>query len=351
MRQEKQEMVTGWARTRTMVLAIALAGTGLAALPQVASAQDAEARLRKIESEIKALQRQVFPGGDGRFFTPEVITPTPGSSTGATGAASTSAVTDILGRLDSLESQLARLTAQTEENTNAVSQLALRVEDIEKARAAEQAPALPADPLLGGGTVPAPAGGAQFATVPSTAGITPAPQPATRPATPTPAPKPTPAATPAPAASGPSAARIAAVQAIAKPTTGDAADDEYSYGFRLWDAKFYPEAQQQLGLFVEKYPKHWRMTYARNLLGRAYMDDGKPRDAAQWFLQNYQQDKAGERAPDSLLYLAEAMIAIKDTNRACLALAEFSEAYPAIATGRLQMQYQANVAKVKCTKG
>ncbi|KPL69551.1 hypothetical protein SZ64_16495 [Erythrobacter sp. SG61-1L] len=345
-------MVTGWARTRTMVLAIALAGTGLAALPQAASAQDAEARLRKIEAEIKALQRQVFPGGDGRFFTPEVITPTPGTTTGGAGAgASTSAVTDILGRLDSLESQLARLTAQTEENTHAVAQLAVRVDDIEKARAAEQAPALPADPLLGGGTVPAPSGGAQFAAVPSTA------NPAPRPASQTPAPRPTPAPVavptpaPSPAASGPTAARLAAVQAIAKPTTDDAGDDEYSYGFRLWDAKFYPEAQQQLGLFVQKYPSHWRMSYARNLLGRAYMDDGKPRDAAQWFLQNYQQDKTGERAADSLLYLAEAMITIKDTNRACLALAEFSEVYPAIATGRLQAQYQADVAKVKCTKG
>ena len=32
--------------------------------------------------------------------------------------------------------------------------------------------------------------------------------------------------------------RLAAVQAIAKPQTDDAGDDEYSYGFRLWNAGF-----------------------------------------------------------------------------------------------------------------
>jgi len=339
-------MVTGWVRKRTMVLALALAGSGLAALPQAAHAQDAEARLRKIEAEVKALQRQVFPGGDGRFFTPEVITPAPGSTPGAgnsLGSASTP-ITDILGRLDSIESQLTRLTSQTEENTHSVTQLALRVDEIEKARAAELAATQPVGSALPGtmtGTVPAPTGGAAGAATPGTRGTvsTSMPTPAaTRP-------------TPAPAASGPTAARLAAVQAIAKPTTDDAGEDEYTYGFRLWDAKFYPEAQQQLGLFVEKFPRHKRLSFARNLLGRAYLDDGKPREAAQWFLQNYQQDKNGDRAADSLLYLAESMIAIKDTNRACLALAEFSEVYPAVATGRLQAQYQANVAKVKCTKG
>lgn len=120
-------------------------------------------------------------------------------------------------------------------------------------------------------------------------------------------------------------------------------------GFRLWQEKFFPEAQQQLRLFVDKYPSHWRTTYARNLLGRAYLDDGKPRDAAPWFLQNYQTDSAGERAPDSLLFLAEAMIAMQDTNRACIALAEFGDTYPALASGRLKAQYDRTRASVTCS--
>ena len=54
------------------------------------------------------------------------------------------------------------------------------------------------------------------------------------------------------------------------------------------------------------------------------------------------------RAGDSLLYLAETMIALQDTNRACIALAEFSETYPALAAGRLLDQYEANRQKVTC---
>ena len=148
---------------------------------------------------------------------------------------------------------------------------------------------------------------------------------------------------------GPSAERLAAVQAIAKPQTADAGDDEYSYGFRLWNAGFFPEARQQLTRFVEQYPNHSRISFGRNLLGRAYLDDNMPKEAAQWFLKNYQANKAGDRAPDSLLYLAQSMIALKDNKKACIALAEFSETYPLVASGRLADDYKANLAKVKCS--
>jgi TolA-binding protein len=170
--------------------------------------------------------------------------------------------------------------------------------------------------------------------------------------TPAPTPAPTLAATPAATAAAPaatpSASRLAAVQAIAKPQTADAADDEYSYGFRLWNAGFFPEARQQLTKYVEQNPNHARISFGRNLLGRAFLDDNMPKEAAQWFLKNYQANKAGDRAPDSLLYLGASMIALKDTKRACIALAEFAETYPLVASGRLASDYQANRAKVKC---
>jgi TolA-binding protein len=152
-----------------------------------------------------------------------------------------------------------------------------------------------------------------------------------------------------PAAAGPSADRLAAVRAIAKPQTDDPGDDEYSYGYRLWEAKFYPEAQQQLKLFVTKYPRHSRVSYGRNLLGRAYLDAGKPVEAAQWFLQNYNADRSGGRAPDSLLYLAIAMKQVQDTNRSCIVLGEFSRTYAAEAAGRLKSQYDATRNGLKCS--
>lgn len=311
-------------------LAAPLALTAMAGLGAPASAQDAatDARLKKAESEIRALQRKVFPGGDGKYFEPQISA---AQSTGSTVTTpSTTAVTDILARLDAMESQIQRLTAQTEENTDAIRQLGTRLGALEVTSTAAAA-----------------------AVQPAVATPTPTPTPMSTPAATRPAAlATTPASTPAPAATrpaGPTAQRLAAVQAIAKPQTGDAGDDEYSYGFRLWDAGFFPEAQQQLSLFVEKYPNHKQISYGRNLLGRAYLDDGKAKEAAPWFLKNYQGDKQGARAGDSLLFLAETMIAMKDTKRACIALAEFGETYPALASGRLKSQYEADRAKVKCS--
>ena len=146
----------------------------------------------------------------------------------------------------------------------------------------------------------------------------------------------------------PSAARLAKVQAIAKPETGNPGDDEYSYGFRLWDAGLYPEAAQQLKLYVDKYPRDPKMSYGLNLLGRAYLDDNQPRAAAPYFLENYQKDPNGARAPDSLLFLAESMIALKDNARACRALAEFADKYPSIAGGRLQDAYDNDRKQAAC---
>ena len=305
--------------------AIGLGGMAMSLLvvsaPSIAQSSNDEVRLRKLEAEVRALQRKVFPGGDGRFFEPE-ITGQPTTPRTTVTTPSTTAVTDILARMDALESQVQALTAQSEENANTMRALENRVRLLE-----------------GGGAAPANGGFTTPATVPSTG---------TRPATTTPAAATTTRPASPPAATRPTPERLAAVQAITKPQTGDTGDDEYSYGFRLWDAGFYPEAQQQLTMFVEKYPTHSRVSYGRNLLGRAYLDDGKAREAAPWFLKNYQTDKGGARAGDSLLYLADAMIVLKDTNRACIALAEFGETYPALASGRLQGQYEANRSKVKC---
>ncbi|MDY7098346.1 MAG: hypothetical protein SXU28_09445 [Pseudomonadota bacterium] len=305
----------------------AVAAGVIATSPAPVSAQDqlSEARLRKIEAEIRALQRNVFPGGDGRYFEPQISTAQGGSSSGgSTNAPSTTAVTDILARLDAIEVQLQQLTARTEENANAVVQFETRLAALEASSsgsAAATGGAVAATTDAGSGS----AGGETEIASSDPVQTETATQP-----------------------TGPTAERRAAVMAITKPQTDDEADDEYSYGFRLWNAGFYPEARQQLSKFVEAYPSHWRASYGRNLLGRAYLDDGKPEDAARWFLKNYQTDKTAARAPDSLLFLAESMIQLNDTPRACIALAEFGDTYPAVATGRLMQKYQTSRNRVTC---
>lgn len=311
-----------------------VAAAVVATTPVPSIAQDnAEARLRRAEAEIRALQRAVFPGGDGRFFEPQISADGSPAPSTTTGAPSTTAVTDILARLDAIELQLQRLTALTEENTNALSGLETRVTTLEGgALPARTAPPLP--PITDGGEADEDTGATDNNLSAMTGGASgSASQQASAP----------------PAVTGPSPERLAAVQEITKPQTDDAGDDEYSYGFRLWNAGFYPEARQQLASYVEGYPDHFRITYGRNLLGRAFLDDGMPEEAARWFLRNYQADRTANRAPDSLLFLAEAMIAMGDTRRACIALAEFGETYPAVATGRLADQYENNRRRVTCS--
>ncbi|MET1755292.1 hypothetical protein ABVV53_07455 [Novosphingobium sp. RD2P27] len=306
-----------------VVLALVLA-TGAA--PALAQNANAEVRLNKVEAEVRALQRKVFPGGGDKYFTPEISAPTPTPATGLPPA--TSALTDVLTRMQALEAQLARLTGQVEQNTNRIAQL--------EAKMAFAGSASPVSASPAGTAVAAPAA-AQSNLNAMTDG-----------AAPSSAPAPVAAAASKPS-TPPSSSRVEAVSAIVKPSTDDAGDDEYSYGFRLWDAKFYPEAQQQLKLFLEKYPKHARASWARNLLGRAYLDDGNALEAAKWFVQNYQADKRGERAPDSLLYLAVAMKQLKDTKRACIALAEFGTTYASEAAGRLKSLYDSTRNGLKCS--
>ena len=336
-----------------LVLALA-APAAVPALAQSAAVQNAananaEARLRKVEAEVRALQTKVFPGGDGKFFPAQVQPGQPANN--SIGAPATTPITDMLGRVDALEAQLARLTSQSEENANKLAKLEERLNALAPvAAAASVTPAAieastTSDNLAamtGGASASKPAGMTTVATTPATR---PAAALAAKPATAAKAGAAKPAAAKPAAAS---AQRVAAVRAIVKPATNDAADDEYSYGYRLWEAKFYPEAQQQLKMYLDKNPRHSRVSYARNLLGRAFLDDGKPDEAARWFLANYQASKTGDRAPDSLLFLAETMRLRKDTNRACVALAQFVDDYPRESAGRLKAQYDTIRAGVKC---
>ncbi|MDE2562986.1 MAG: hypothetical protein KGL48_12140 [Sphingomonadales bacterium] len=307
-----------------MALAMALLA---AAGPVAASAQDTGGRLDAIEAQLRALQRKVFPNGAGKTFAPE-ITPGAVPAPTAQGAPSTSAVTDLLARMDAVEAQLARLTSQVEVNSNRLSKLEAKVGAMQPAPAAGDG-ATPGEAVngaaIGSNTAAMTGGASQHAAAPAPA-----------------------APTAVKSAAKPSADRIAAVKAVVMPDTGDKGEDEYLYGYRLWDAKLYPEAEQQLQKVVGQYPKHKRISYVRNLLGRAYLDDDKPGTAAQWFVQNYQADKAGDRAPDSLLYLAVAMRDLKETKRACLALEEFQRTYPGEKIGRLKTQYDRISSSVKC---
>ncbi|RVQ67844.1 hypothetical protein EKN06_06235 [Croceicoccus ponticola] len=298
--------------------------------PMPAAAQDDATRLRKLEAEVRALQRKVFPGADGKYFEPQITPAQPGPAPAL--APSTGPVTDLLTRMDSVETALSQLTAQTEVNQNALRLLSARLETLEAKARAYEAP-MPVEPDGGIGD------GTPLAAKPSPKPATPgsAAQSAAAKAPVKPA-----------AASATSSTGAVASGAVERPNTGDAGDDAYVYGYRLWEAGEFVAAQKQLVAMLGKYPAHSRATYARNLLGRAYLDNGKPREAAEAFLKNYLDNRGGARAPDSLVYLSIATLKLGNKAKACEALEEFRLVYPNEAAGRLANLSSETAGKAGC---
>lgn len=282
----------------------------VAASPAPRTDGPGEPRMQKMEAEIRALRRKVFPGGDGeKIFTPEFTSAPTRRAT--PGSAATSPMTDLSIRLESASLHITRLVNRLEEVNGRLARIESRILLNKEGDRQQSSPI--------GGVLPASKAAAPgLAEAQKTA------------------------------PTGPSANRLERVRAIIKPETSDPGDDEYSYGFRMWQAGLYPEARQQLKLFLAKYPRHGRVSFARNLLGRAFLDDGKPREAAPWFLDNYRSGKQGARAPDSLLFLAQTMHHLKDDKRACIALAEFGDVYAMEAVGRLRDHYGAVRENVTC---
>ena len=107
----------------------------------------------------------------------------------------------------------------------------------------------------------------------------------------------------------------------------DPGEDAYSEGFHLWRDGKYNQSITALRAFISGFPKHRRVSFANNLIGRALLDDGKPRAAAEALLANYRSDPKGERAPDSLYYLGQALVQLNQPGQACKAYAELEDVY------------------------
>ena len=246
------------------------------------------------------MQRQIFPKGrpaDTAGFADDP-------------AATQSSVVSMDQRLDALERQMADLVRTSEENGNrlrgietSIGQLKAdheqRITAIEQKLSEASAPIQP--PLEG----PAPS---NAAPPKSRSGLS----------------KAGPARTPAkiaadePAAGGPLSETNAQV---------DAGEDAYSQGFHQWEAGQYDQAISTLKSFTAAYPKHHRVSYANNLIGRALLDKGDARGAAAALLSNYRTNPGGERAPDSLYYLGQALMKLGQPGQACKAYAEMDAVY------------------------
>lgn len=304
-------------------LMVAAVASGLVMITP-ASAQTAgslDARLGQLEKRMNTVERVLTRQNGGPLVQPEIGPP---DASGAIAGTPASAP------LADLDARTAGLERAVQGLTNRVETLEHRVQQVEADFAAYRR------------STDARLAKLEDRGTPSTANPAPlAPDETPPPRIATPRPKPT-----TPVADPFRADRVAAV---AKPTGADAADKgmyAYNYGYRLWKAGLYPEAEGQLDKFATRYPKHRLVSRAQNVLGLVYLDDDRPKEAAQIFYDNYSKLPDGDRASDSLLNLAKALIVMKrPAADICQVYKEVGEVYG----DKLSATQQAEVTRGRAT--
>lgn len=280
-------------------IAVVPASTALAQRQQPTPEQ----RIQRLERQVDELQRRVYPKGR------------PADTAGYSDdpAATQSSVMTLSQRLDALERQMTDMLRQSEDNGNrlrsvetSVGQLKSdddrRIGALEQRMTAAEAAAQATPPQPAPVETPPPAKGRGRAP---TARTTEAPPPR----------------------SGETAAATGD-EASAGPVS-DPGEEAYSQGFRQWQSGDYDGSIVTLRAFVKTYPKHRRVSYANNLIGRALLDKGDARAAATALLANYRDNPGGERAPDSLYYLGQALMKLGQPSQACKAYGELDAVYGA----------------------
>ncbi len=278
------------------LLALVLSGAALL-LVVPAAAQDAdparvEKRVGKLESEMRAVQRKVFPGSESRFFEPEITAPA--APDVVIGTPASAPLTDLVDRVAEIERQLRTLTGQVETDQ-------FRLRQLEEAATRSRADTEFRLNALETGA-------------PRAAIVPPVAEP-----TPTPAPTSTPTST-----RGEAAPPRPVVKPPAKPATADAA---WKAAYANVTAKDWPGVETAMTDFAADWPKSPQLTRAQYWLGRSHAERDQHAQAARAFLKVYETAPRSPQAPDSLVGLAEAMVGLKKPKDACRVLGELTSVY------------------------
>jgi tol-pal system protein YbgF len=304
--------------------------TGLAVLLLVAAPVHAQTdtltpRVTKLEGEMRAVQRKVFPGGAMQTVAPEAVPTPPPPEPGGTPA--TSPVADLTARVDGLERQLRTLTGDVEalqfKQRQLEDQLAKFRADAEYRLGGLEAGKAPAD------AAPLSAKPGKPETLkPDTA-------------------KPDTGKT---AATKPGATKADAARPDAAKTDPGMEPVEAAWraAYAPVAAKDYDKAEPALLDFLSTYPKAPRAASAQYWLGRTYMGRSQPAQAAKAFLDGYKNYPKSDRAADSLLWLGNALTALKKPDQACRAYNELETVYGAKLTAAQKDAATKARATAKC---
>ncbi len=275
-----------------------------------------EERIERLEKQVRQVQRQVFPKGQ------------PADTAGFSDdpAATLLQANQLSNRLDAIEQQMAELVRASEENGNRLSTMEaelarLRADQDRRLRAIESGPA-PDD--------------AASSEQPAEAQAEPADEPR-------------------PLISRPKVEtrRDSPPSTVASARPGDAnfeaaGEEAYDRGFQLWNTGRYDEAITSLRAMASSFPGHRRVSWANNLIGRSLLDKGQARAAAEALLANYRSNPKGERAPDSLFYLGQALVKLGQPAQACKAYGELQDVYGSTIRAQLRQMLPSARIEAKC---
>lgn len=287
---------------RLTLLALLAATTATPAIGQRRQPSPEE-RIERLEKQVNQVQRRVY-GKQPVDTAGYVLDP----------AVTQSELTNVSARLDNIERQMAELVRTSEENSNRVATLEAQLAQLRAAAERREAEA----PVDDQPTVEA--------------------EPQARGEGPPPAPR--------PKVEG---GRTAEAEPVAASASADPAEAAYDRGFRLWEQKKYDAAIAALRAFPAAYPNSRRVSWARNLQGRALLDKGDYRAAAEVLLNNYRSNKDGERAQDSLYYLGQASMKLGQPGQACKAYAELENVYGSTIRPQIRSMLPAAKAAARCS--
>ena len=133
------------------------------------------------------------------------------------------------------------------------------------------------------------------------------------------------------------------------PDFATAGEEAYDRGYQLWLQKRYDQSITALRAMASSFPGHRRVSWANNLAGRALLDKGEYRAAAEALLANYRSNPQGERAADSLFYLGQASFKLRQPQQACRAYAELENVYGSTLRTELRRLLPAAKAEANCS--
>jgi tol-pal system protein YbgF len=117
-------------------------------------------------------------------------------------------------------------------------------------------------------------------------------------------------------------------QSLTAALPGSNAQELYQRGYGALLQKDYAAAESAFRELVNAYPNDPLAANAQYWIGESYYVRGRYKDAADAFLKGYQNHKAGEKAPDTLLKLGMSLAELGQKDAACSTFNELKTKYP-----------------------